>query len=263
MNYTTLKTRYSLLKERCATLFEQYNFMITAEKVMLENAFMCAIGQYEYEIFKLSLEVKKWKRRFELRQASINQDKKPDLINIELQIENEFKDYLEKLKREEQKIESSNAYYNRNVLSQKESTDMRVLYLNAAKKLHPDINPNQTANTKDLWLRINEAFKNNNWSELKFLTNLVNHISSSEQDFTNDENGLTKLNAECLNLEKICITEQEKINDLKKNVPWSYKALLENTPEINRMQKDIMENINAYEKQIKTYEQEWEKELSK
>ena len=184
-------------------------------------------------------------------------------MNIESLIENEFNDFLEKIKKEELRIESANAYYNHGVLTVKESTDMRVLYLNAAKKLHPDINPNQTANTKDLWLRINEAFKNNNWSELKFLTNLVNHISSSEQDFTNDENGLKKLNAECLNLEKICITEQEKINNLKKNAPWSYKELLENTAEINKMQNDFMENINAYEKQIKTYEQEWEKELSK
>ena len=263
MKYASLMARYSFLKEKCATLFEEYNFMITSEKTMLENAFMCAIGQYEYKIFKLSIELKKWKKRFELRQAAINQGKNPNYMNIESLIENEFNDFLEKIKKEELRIESANAYYNHGVLTVKESTDMRVLYLNAAKKLHPDINPNQTANTKDLWLRINEAFKNNNWSELKFLTNLVNHISSSEQDFTNDENGLKKLNAECLNLEKICITEQEKINNLKKNAPWSYKELLENTAEINKMQNDFMENINAYEKQIKTYEQEWEKELSK
>jgi hypothetical protein len=92
---------------------------------------------------------------------------------------------------------------------------------------------------------------------------LVNHITTPEQEFTDDENGLIKLNEECQKLEKICICEQEKINELKKNVPWSYKELLENTLEINRMQKDFLDNINAYKKQIETYNETWNKELNR
>ena len=120
---------------------------------------MLKIGQYEYQVFQLRIDAARWQRRFTLRQRALNRGETPDFMSIEKELDDEFAGYLEKIKEHVRTIQESARHAAMEKLGEEESNAIRINYLNAAKRLHPDINPDLPEAAIELWNKIQSAYK--------------------------------------------------------------------------------------------------------
>jgi PHD/YefM family antitoxin component YafN of YafNO toxin-antitoxin module len=136
---------------------------------------MAIIGIYEYESFQLEVEVRRSKQILENIQALENQNKKPNLEQIEAKVEDELKSWNQKLAELAQEIENGKNRLD-NLLPEENSAELKKLYRELARKLHPDINKDFYEQHKTLWSRIQVAYQYGNIDELKVIKLIVDDM---------------------------------------------------------------------------------------
>ena len=149
--YKALKLRHAALRERVANQIEMYTQLVETVGPNLKASYMMLVGQLEHRVYELKTEMNRWKRRFTLRQQFLNRGEKPDLMGIEAELDKEFAEYIAEIKKHIKEIKEASLKFHADRLSEKEASDLRCAYLDAVKKLHPDINPGLPQSATDLW----------------------------------------------------------------------------------------------------------------
>lgn len=253
--------RHAVLREKCADIFERYNHLVTTEGKSLACQYMMEIGQHELREFELTVELRRWRRRVELRQMAINLGREPNLVEIESCLYAEFAEYQKQIARYVREIENARLYATAPKLTEAQTTRMRVLYLNAAKRLHPDANPNLTDVAKRLWVQIGEAYKARDWPELEYLCGIVGEVVGEEVTYAETAEGLVYLERENARLESVCSQQQEKIGELHLKVPWKYEEFLSDNDAVVARRAELLESIRSISEQIEAVRECWEKEV--
>lgn len=92
-------------------------------------------------------------------QAKINHQEKIDEEEVEKQLDKEYKEYMDKLKIMAEDIRTAKEISNLRDLSIEESKELKRLYIETAKELHPDLNSNITEKEEVLWQRAKDAYE--------------------------------------------------------------------------------------------------------
>ena len=101
--------------------------------------------------------------------AKINHQEKIDEEEIEKQLDREYKEYMDKLKIMAEDIRTAKEISNLRDLSIEESKELKRLYMEIAKELHPDLNSNITEKKKFCGKELRMLMKWEIWIYLKFL----------------------------------------------------------------------------------------------
>lgn len=259
--HAELNLRYSVLRETCADLFERLNHLELMEGPNLASRYMMDLGQYEMRAFELTLSVRRWRRRFELRQRALNAGETLDLVAVEAELDGEFAAFMSKLKAYALELESSRSRLTAPTLTREQTTEVRCLYLNAAKRLHPDVNSDVTEAMSKLWLRIKAAYADRNWSELRFLCGLIDTVAARPLVFPKTRAGLDALTAEIARLENVVADQRRQIADMESRAPWSYAGRLDDLEAVRAEQEDLQDMIAALQEQVAAYERKWNEEV--
>ena len=191
--YSGLQLRYNALKEQVANQIEILNNQVNVVGPNIRSRYMMLVGQFEYRIYELDADIARWKRRFTLRQAALNMGEKPDYLAIERQLDEEFAEYLAKIEANVKEIKSASLLYHSRKMGDSDYTDFRVLYLDAVKLLHPDLNPNLPQAAKDLWNEITKAYEARDWAQVKYLAGLAKEVAEGERAFDSSADGMRLL----------------------------------------------------------------------
>lgn len=255
--YKALKLRHAALKEQVASLVEIYTHAVEVEGPNLKAIYMVQVGQLEYSVYELKTEVNRWKRRFALRQQFLNRGERPDMVAIETALDAEFAKYVEEIKRHIEEIKEATLRYHADTLSEEEATELRCAYLNAVKKLHPDINPGLPQAASELWNQIRKAYADKDWKSVKFLASLVDGVVSGEREFAESSDGMAELREACRRLEEKSQEIRQETERIKSTVPFTYKVLLDDEEMLARRQAQLKAQIAALEECIRKYEELW------
>lgn len=255
--YNALKLRYVVLRERVATQIEMYTHLVEVVGPNLKAHYMVLVGLLEHRVYELKTKVNRWKRRFALRQRFLNRGEEPDLVGIEAELDQEFAEYLAEIKKHLAEIKEASLVFHAERLSEKESSELRCIYLDTVKKLHPDINPGLPQAARDLWNQIQAAYSGQDWDKVKFLATLVDGVVSGDKDFVPSEDGMAELKELCEHLESRCREIARRTEELKSTVPFIYEALLGNEKLVAERQGQLYAQICALEACIKEYEGLW------
>ena len=255
--YKALKLRYAALRERVANQIEMFTHLIEVVGPNLKAQYMMLVGQLEHRVYELKTEVNRWKRRFTLRQQYLNRGEKPDLIGIEAELDKEFAEYLAEIKKHIEEIMDASLKFHAGKLSEKEASDLRCAYLDAVKKLHPDINPGLPQAAVDLWNQIQKAYSEQDWDNVKFLSSLVDGVVSGDKDFAASPDGMKSLKESCERLEARSQKISQEMNKVKSTVPFTYEVLLEDEALVAQRQGQLNAQITALEECVKEYEELW------
>jgi hypothetical protein len=197
----------------------------------LQAEYMLKIGKLEYAVFEYQCKILRAKRKTEIIQAQLNKEQPYDVAEIEKQLDKEYQEYTEKLLEKQKEIEKAR---NRKesggkFLTDEESAELKMLYIQIVKKLHPDINPNTTPEQHAQFNDTVNAYKNGDLSELRII-----HLLLEKIVVTDNVNTMEKLKRrkESLLNEVIYLTEQ--IQKIKEAFPYCIRGLLQN--------KDILQN---------------------
>ena len=255
--FENLRLRHEALKEQVANQIEMYAHLVDTEGPNIEAQYMMLVGQLECEAMRLDMEVRRWKRRFTLRQMYVNRGEKPDIVAIENILDEEFSEWREKLGALVEKLCDSKLQFDLAKMSDSDTNTIRCEYLKAVKKLHPDLTQNLSESAKSLWNNIQKAYSEKHWSQLKFLVALVDEVVGGAEEFTATPDGLAELREACDRLEAKSREISGRMVELKANVPFAYMVLLEDPILLEKKQVSLKKKIKGLKSAIAKYERMW------
>ena len=255
--YKALKLRHAALREQVANQIEMYTHLVEVVGPNMKAQYMMLVGQLEHRAYELRTEVNSWKRRFALRQQYLNRGETPDFMGIEAELDKEFAQYLAEIKKHIEEIKEASLKFHAGKLSEKEAVDLRCAYLDAVKKLHPDINPDLPQSAIDLWNQIQKAYSEQDWDNVKFLASLVEGVVSGDVDFESSPDGMAALKESCERLEAKSHEIARETERVKSTVPFTYGVLLDDKDLLAERQGQLNAQIAALEECVKEYEELW------
>ena len=171
------------LKTELAGLIAERDKLENTVSKNLEAIYATKIGINEYKLFESECEIARLKRKIELFQAKLNHGEKPDILEIESKLDEEYKKWEKEMSKMLKDIENSRKRLG-SLMSDKDSKELQSNYRFLVKKLHPDVNLEQTERTKLLWNRTMEAYARNDLEELKAIKLLIDEIDDSDIDYS-------------------------------------------------------------------------------
>jgi seryl-tRNA synthetase len=211
---------------------------------------MYEIGVLEYTVYQAECAVLRLRRSAELIQAKINRKEAVDLEAIEQQLDEEFREYQEKL---DEQIEAMRRALDRNEmipLSNKEVTEIKKLYRSIAMKLHPDIYPELSDEHLDLFRSATRAYKNCDIASLRIIDVLIDASPATNKQFEHPldfENEVKRLN------EMISMVRKD-IEAIKSSYPYTMKQLLSDPVQVEQKKRELDERIEELQHLRSSYE---------
>ncbi len=157
-------------------LYKRYvRLLLEKEKIVKTNfqvqqRFIELFGDLRLEMLKVEIEIAKIKKEMEYlvrkknRNESYDLEEMDDFVNQALE---GMKAQYERMKEEQAQLK------NKKMLSQEEVKEVKRLYRRLVKLVHPDLNPHQTKEQKELWHQLQKAYRNNDLAWLRELNVLI------------------------------------------------------------------------------------------
>ena len=121
--------------------------------------------------------------------------------------------------------------------------ELKRLYRQIVKRLHPDVHPNQTEREKDLLDRANKAYKAGNVEEMRRIREELAGIEQTEESFEDTEEGRDRLRELIRTLRKRCKALEEEIRLIKTSFPYTAKALLDDDKAVEMKRQELLDRL--------------------
>ena len=182
--YARLKEAHRAALERLSTLLCTYDDQILQQKPYWEAKYTETFGALEQQCYAAFVRSAELRRRIALARVYMNRGAEPDAAAIDAQIAQEFRAYEEKLRQMEEERARAAQILGAKEMSDEDTKRFKHLYRQLAKKLHPDLHPERTAEMKKLWQRAMDAYALGDLARLEILAAIVesnrtrkNHIA--------------------------------------------------------------------------------------
>ena len=218
----------------------EYDNLSTHVCPEIERLYVLEFGIFEYKLYELELKIDKLKRKIQLIQIDVNHENEIDLAKIEEMLCVEFKEYEQQLKTQINEIK----FLEENKpdkLSQNDSKKLKKIYRGLIKKLHPDLNPNQSLFELNLFYRSVSCFENGDLKGLESVTAILPEETGEE---------ICQIDK----LKEIIKDYEDKISKLKNDYPYNKKELLENRDSGQEYKDMLLKLIDDRKKHIEKLE---------
>jgi hypothetical protein len=241
---------YEKLTADIQTLQEEINALVLDRDELLyhvckniETEYMLKIGALEYKVYEAQCNILRLKRKIEIIQSKINLQQPVVITLIEVQLDEEYKEYTQKLA---DKLNEINAAFERSssrALTKEEVREIKTLYAAIVKKIHPDLNPQVHAEKAAKYLaEAITAYKNGDLTGLKAISVLVSDLSGDvEIKGTLDELAEQK-NTLLARKEKIL----NNIMEIKSAYPYNQKEFLSDEIRVKEKINELEHIFNEY-----------------
>lgn len=146
----------------------------------LVATYQSKIGPWELRLLEAQCDAARWKRRVELAQASLNRGEMFDALLIEAELDREFAAWKDRLAEAETEIRSAQFRLSHQ-LSAKDDRELKMLFRELARQLHPDLNPKAKESVRSLWHDVLEAYNSGDLNKLRALSILVEHDKPAQR----------------------------------------------------------------------------------
>lgn len=224
----------------------------------IETKYMLLVGVYEVEGYELDLECRRFKRKIEMIQASLNRMEKVDFEKIEKTLNEEFEKYQRMLAEKLNELNLALEHSRSQFLSMEDTTELKRLYREIVKASHPDLNPNSDSQMTKWFLQAVEAYENGDLEAIRVLHVLVLSKKLEAVDPSNYE----YLKSEKDRLKKWTQEVEEEIRVIETTIPYTLKDVIEDPAAVEERVQQLKDWIREL-KQIKEVylntikEQEW------
>lgn len=234
--YLKLIEEIKQLKEDIASLYEEKDELIYHICRNIETEYMSKVGVLEYKLFEFQCKILRLKRKIELYQIKINRQEIPNENEIEKKLDDEYKEYEQKLNKMSNDLQDALNRKNYGILSEENSKELKSIYRKLIKKLHPDLNKEDGEKNKNLLLQVTHAYENGDLETLKNLELLTDEIAEKE----NVEMGeLEELKQSKAKYEIIINGLLESIKKIKESFPYDKKEFLKSEILVQKRKEEL------------------------
>ena len=229
-------------------LFTRHKDMVENESVVLTSLYLEKLGRIQLELLEKQTEASRLKMRMKMIQAAINRDEKPDLKAIELEIQARLQNYYVQIQAQSAAIDEARKVLS-HLISEEETQELKEIFRVLCKRLHPDLNPNQTEDEKDLFIKVKAAYDLQRLSDLQ---DILLYLDDSDKEKLVLISGDEKV-VRIKHLENQVSSLKLKIDQLKQSFPFSIEELIYNEDYIVRKQEELRSQIKTSEEEIIKY----------
>ena len=163
-----LQKEVSTLEKELGKVILEQDEMVNAVKPNMEAEYQQTIGYKELERMETEIAVRRIKRHIELIQAAVNRQETIAIEKVEKQLDDEFREWYEKIDKQYQKVKEAQSRIE-GLMSDEDNEEFKKLYRKLVFKLHPDLNPSQSKDEKNLWNRVQLAYQSGDLEEMRSL----------------------------------------------------------------------------------------------
>ena len=238
----------SLEQELGKVIFER-DEMLNTVKPNLEAKYQKEIGYKELERLETEITARRYKRQIELIQAAVNRQESIEEKHINKQLDDEFQEWYKKVEEQYQKVKEAEARLS-GLMSDDENEEFKKLYRQLVFKLHPDLNPNQTKDEKNLWHRVQLTYKSGDLEEMRSLMIILEaqdsavELPSSKGILEKRKTKLTKQIQKIIN----------NMSELRQAFPFNIVGKLSDKAWVNTKVEEIQGQINQWQEKCEHYE---------
>ncbi|MCC8073603.1 MAG: ADP-ribosylglycohydrolase family protein [Clostridiales bacterium] len=249
--FDKLKEKVERLRTELSMLFLERDELYLVICPNIETAYMLELGALEYKAYKAQCEFLRIKRKYELIQAKINRQENVVISKIEDTLEQEFKEYKEKLDEQINKMNEAIERSKCDVLTKEENSEIKKVYRQIVKSLHPDLNPNITKEEKQLFENAVEAYKNGDIKTIRIIGEMVSEPKMPKQPSLD---AMTELKENERRLENLIASIKKNIADIKSSYPYTMKEIVEDKQKTEKRKNEIANILNQYDSGISFYQ---------
>jgi len=229
-------------------LFTRHKEMVENESVILASLYLGKLGHLQLELLEKQTEASRLKMKMNLIQAAINRDEKPDLKAIEHILNQRLQKYYEQIEAQSAELDQA-----RNVLthliSPEETAKLRETFRVLCKRLHPDLNPNQTEVEKDLFIKVKAAYDLQRLSDLQQILLYLDDSTIEKLELVSGNEKKERIE----NLKASILDLTDKIEKLKLSFPFNVAELVYNEVQISLQQEELRNQIKIVEEECAKY----------
>ena len=215
----------------------------------IETKYMLELGNLEYRLYQSECIIMRLKRKVELIQMRINRQEKIDVSAIDKLLDEQFREYQQKL---EEKIKKMNEAIERNngeVLTEQQVKELKKLYRAIVKALHPDLNPSVTKQQIKLFQNAVTAYKNGDLQTLRIINEMISNNHSEDDNTDNIE----KMRNELIRLDRMISSINGDIEKIKSEYPYTMKDILFDKEQLNQKKQELKDNIDQCDELVSFY----------
>lgn len=252
--FVTLKAEVEKLRTEISMLLLERDELQLVICKNIEIAYMLALGSFEYKAFELNCEVLRIKRKIDIIQAKKNRQEKIILSVIEKLLDEEFAEFQCQLDEQIDKMNKAIDHSKGRPLTDEETKEIKKMYRNIVKALHPDLHPEVTPAQIQLFQNAVQAYENGDLGNLR----IINEMVANPVALENSENGMSILAKDKERLTKTLEIIREQIANIKSEYPYTMKELVndpeqvaEKRMELEKMIAGLKETYDLYAARLK------------
>lgn len=248
-DYLELKNEIEKLRTELSMLVLERDQLLYVECKNLEMKYMLELGSIEYKVYEAQCIFLRLKRKLEIIQGKINRQERIDIFKIDKVLDNEFAEYVEKLNEQIDRMNKAITRSKGTILSDEESKEIKRLYRNIVKAIHPDLNPKLSDEHKEMFNNTVEAYKNGDIDTLRIISEMVcNDLVQND-----NEDAIKKLNSEKERLMKMLDNIKSSMDEIKAEFPYSMKEIILDKDKVDAMKSELEDNLANYTELIDNY----------
>ena len=245
-----LLSRFDILRTEYIKLLNDKDVLEHWGKPQLEALYASRIGSYQVEQLQLELRAKALKRKIEMVRSIIVRNLPLDVEAIERQAAAELAEAQLQVMQQVAKVEQSKAMLS-HLESPERSAELRKIFKQLAKQLHPDVNPRLTAEQKEIWHKVKEAYETGDLEKIKALQVIY------EKEISKAEDLLERLGEEEIKLKNEVMAEgikqlEKEIQKIRCNFPFDIEDKIKDEAWVTEQQQAIQKMIDR----LRVYEGE-------
>jgi len=241
----SLLLEIEMLNLEFVDLYTLHKQMVEDDSDILTSLYLQRLGHLQLELLEKQTELSRLNMKIKLIQAAYNKSELPDLPAIEKMLNQKLEDYYKQIEAQSQLIEESKKVL-LSLLSEEETQKLREIFRVLCKRLHPDLNPNQSEEEKDLFIKAKAAYDLQKLSELQSMLLYLDNLSTtSPVDLSINEREEQKAF-----LERNIQILKEKIEKLKQSFPFNIESLITDDEQVGLKQAALQNQILEVEENI-------------
>ena len=235
-----LNERLQELHNAFTQAYIQHKTMVEDEAPILTSLYWDKLGGLQLKLLEHQTELSRIKMKISLIQAAINRNETPDWDGINHEIEKRLEKYYKQIAEQSQAVESAQKVLS-SLLSEEEAKKLKEIFYVLCRRLHPDVNPGQTQEQKDLFIKVKAAYDLQNLQELQ--TILLYLDEGGNADLLSHSSDEKRRRIE--QLEKNIAEIKDKINKLEQTFPFNVRTILFDEGHLMKRRQEIQDEIDA------------------
>ncbi len=229
-------------------LFTRHKDMVENESDILTSIYLEKLGNLQLELLIKQAEAASLKMKMNLIQAAINRNEHPDLAAIDDFISIQMQNYYEQIKAQSAALDQAKKVLS-HLISEEDTAKLKEIFRLLCKRLHPDLNPDQSEEEKDLFIRVKAAYDLQRLDELQ---NILLYLDEPDKEKLLNLSSIDK-RERITHLEKNIQVLKDKIDLLNQSFPFNVKDLIFDEESIVQKQDGIQAQIKSCEEEIEKY----------